>query len=376
MKMLIVFEDQLSGIPYGGRQESLAFYKRASHCSDIVRVEYKLDSWKLLSGLRHGEKNLTLNRSLMIFLMTAPLLPFTLASRIPDPISYYKLLREVAKYDPDVIISYSYRTHIIFALISKILRIKYVVRPHNIESDYFSSLARKSTGIKKIAYMRESIIISFIEKFFDRYIDAEFYDITESDSLKRGANRDRNRCLYMPSAAIVDSMTHKDNDWKTSSNNICFVGSLDNSNNMEAIEWFYDEVFKYIKGKKFIIAGKGDSSRIRSDIAQDPNVLFFLNYTNEEEFIHLVGVFINPVKRGSGINIKNMIAIKYDRFLICTEVAARGFPSNAFLIAESKMEWLDLINRESYLNVQPDYTSMSNSFIKDFENALGAILNE
>lgn len=374
--MLIVFEDQLSGIPYGGRQESLAFYKIASHYGDIISVEYKLDSWKLLSGLRHSEKNLVLSRSLIMFLMTVPLLPFTLASRIPDPISYYKLIREVAKYNPDVIISYSYRTHIIFALVSKILRIKYVIRPHNIESDYFISLARKSTGIKKIAYMRESIIISFIEKFFDRHIDAEFYDITESDSLKRGANRNKDRCIYMPSAAIVDSMIYKDKDWKSSDNNICFVGSLENSNNMEAIEWFYDEVFKYIKDRKLIIAGRGDRSRIRSDITQDTNVLLFLNYTSEEEFIDLVGVFINPVKGGSGINIKNMIAIKYDRFLICTKIAARGFPTNTFLIAESKTEWLDLLNGESYLNARPDYTSMSDHFVKDFENALGAILNE
>ena len=117
------------------------------------------------------------------------------------------------------------------------------------------------------------------------------------------------------------------------SHDICFCGS-GNGLNVDALNWFINEIFpmivSQIKDCRLIVAG-----RICEKIAVGVNKKICLLGTveNLDTVYENCRVVVNPIRMGTGLNIKSIEAIAHCKPLVSTSVGARGLKWKKPIIA-------------------------------------------
>lgn len=101
-----------------------------------------------------------------------------------------------------------------------------------------------------------------------------------------------------------------------------FLGAINDSNEL-ALEWFIQNVLPEIQKKEpestFYIAGGVCKS------VPDSNEYIKLGFVNTvEEFYDRVKFVVSPMKNGTGLNIKNIEALSYQKPLVTTTIGAKG----------------------------------------------------
>jgi glycosyltransferase involved in cell wall biosynthesis len=136
-----------------------------------------------------------------------------------------------------------------------------------------------------------------------------------------------------------------------SNKNILFVANLGRQPNVEAITWFYHEVFVNIlkdhSEAVFIIVGADPKEEILN-IATKQNVQLFVNVKNPYSFYQQARVFVSPLKIGGGIIKKNLDAMASFCPLITTDIGNEGIGAmdgREVLIANTKEEFIRQLNR-------------------------------
>jgi glycosyltransferase involved in cell wall biosynthesis len=111
-----------------------------------------------------------------------------------------------------------------------------------------------------------------------------------------------------------------------------FFGNLALPNNLEGVAWYVREVLPHLQvsGMKTVIAGNTMRGRARRELAELERVA----RTNAVEWLEDVGdpsavysngrVFVNPVRRGAGVNLKTLDAIKAGLAVVSTPRGVEG----------------------------------------------------
>ncbi len=112
------------------------------------------------------------------------------------------------------------------------------------------------------------------------------------------------------------------------SKQILFIGLLSWWPNQDAVLWFYRYIFPFIKEKisqvKFCIVGANPSKKIR-EIGQEDSSVSVTGYVKEaKKYFKKAGVFIAPIRAGSGVRIKILNAFSYGIPVVTTKTAAKG----------------------------------------------------
>lgn len=150
---------------------------------------------------------------------------------------------------------------------------------------------------------------------------------------------------------IGDSHNVVKNDLNDS-HDICFVGSI-NELNIDGINWFVHQVLPLIMNKvndcRLLIAG-----RICESIhVQGKNIVCLGCVDNLDEVYRDCRVVVNPVRAGTGLNIKTIEAVAHCKPIVSTSAGVRGLKNRKpiAVVADDKTEFAENVCRLLYDNV-------------------------
>lgn len=232
-----------------------------------------------------------------------------------------------------------------YILDNKTLKYKHkVIRVHNDESLYFNNLKDSTNNyFKKLYYIIESkkfYKYSFqIFKKMDRlwFISSDEKHVKEKQLGKANT-------IHLPPPINQEYKKRK-----LENNNVLFIGSLFMENNIEAIQWYldnvHDSVCTSIQDYKLIICGStGGNSEdyFIKKFSKIKNVVLYFNLESLEQAYSSASLFINPMKHGSGVKLKSINSLVNGLPLVATTIGSEGMDfvdKEMFYLANSPKEF-------------------------------------
>ncbi|MBX7225717.1 MAG: glycosyltransferase [Chitinophagales bacterium] len=256
--------------------------------------------------------------------------PFIVATRSDET-----LLRNLVKDDYPIIFE---GIHTCFFLAHPMLRErKKLVRLHNIEHDYYSSLAALEKNLfRRWYFRREAKRLAFFEDVLG------FADIiaciSEADKhyylSKYGKKVHYIPCFHANKEILPT---------KEEASFFLYHGNLSVNENRASVEFLLDTLGN--EPYKIIIAGKNPSKHLVAKIGQYPNVELRKN-PNQEEMLHLLRtahIHLLPFQIQCGAKIKLVNALYSGKFIITNTTENTGL--STVFYANTHEQWKDMIKQ-------------------------------
>ena len=157
-----------------------------------------------------------------------------------------------------------------------------LVRMHNVEHEYYTELARKASGWRRLYYRLEAARLKRYEHTLE-HADA-ILAITESDRCYFASKFPQITTLWLPAFQGHDSvapLTPKD-DY------MLYHGNLSVEENIEAAQYLLQQVVPATPGVSWVFAGKNPADRLARQIAATPGARLVAN-PSDEEMERLIG---------------------------------------------------------------------------------------
>ena len=278
--------------------------------------------------------------------------PYLFKSR-PLPTDLAERMRAIHLRDPfDAVLGVSFRVAHLGKELASVLRVPLVIRPHNVESQYFFELARSSTFPRNLPYLLEAAKLRRAERLIHASTDVALYaDIGERDAEWRG-HRTRTPVIYMPPFLRPDSLNNAtDLTERPESQNVLFIGALDNSNNVAGVDWFLEECWVRLRQElpdaDFRVVGRRAPDALVA-LWQAKGVRMTVDAPEIASHLAAADVFVNPVRQGAGVNIKMIEAMSAGVPVVSSVVGARGMrwrSGEHLIIADNPEDFTGAIRR-------------------------------
>lgn len=328
---LVIAEEAFLPTDSGGRVESLNLLRAAAAAGVRLHV--------VVPGLTVSEE--TAHRSALPaagltgiprrtgWRSHASLAPYLFVSR-PLPPDLVDRLRAVDDEDPySAAVAISFRVAHLGTVLAEAFDLPLLVRPHNVESEYFRELARGVSFPRDLPYLFESWKLRRAEAAIHASpLVALFADIAAGDAVRR-ARLTTTPVVhvppFLPPRPTAPASAARARPPGTGT--VLFLGSLDNVNNQGGIRWFVKECWPRLRvtypGADLHVVGRRAPENLRAALA---NAGSRVTVDAPDVCPHLAEavVFINPVRRGAGVNIKMVEAMAAGLPVVTTTVGARG----------------------------------------------------
>jgi glycosyltransferase involved in cell wall biosynthesis len=267
--------------------------------------------------------------------------PYTVTSRPFPPEALAKALAQFSGLRPTAVVSYTQRVAHVGSAIAGSLGVPHVVRPHNLESVYFLQLAAGSSGPHKLAYRLEAWKTIRYERQLetDRSV-AALLDISWDDHLVRERRADI-RCEYLPPFHAPSTGRPDAAQEQVPPADVVFVGSLDSVQNVDGITWFLGECWPLLRRThpdvSMRIVGRKPTPGLRALIEAAPGVTLLADVPAVRPYLDSSKVVVNPMRLGSGVNIKMVDALSYSAAVVSTTHGCRGLrlvPGSQVVVAD------------------------------------------
>jgi glycosyltransferase involved in cell wall biosynthesis len=209
--------------------------------------------------------------------------------------------------------------------IRKISKAKCVLRAHNIEHEIWEDLQLNEGNPLKKWYLKD-LVKALKKEEIAYYKQLDLILSISNDDIQKIQKTCSIPTRFIP-VSIEKTTCKKD----YSSNSLCFIGSYNWEPNREAINWYLKDLNTVIQKSvpvKVEIAGK-DGEIIFKNFATTS--VFYNGFVqNPSEFLKSNGIFIAPIKSGSGVKIKVLEAMSNGLPCVLTPKAAEGLnlPTN------------------------------------------------
>jgi len=238
---------------------------------------------------------------------------------------------------------------------------KFIYRAHNIEHQIWKDLSNHTKFIFKKWYLQQ---LAYSLKWAERSIWSEdqggldlILAISDSD-LNTIEGQTLTSCRYLPASILTPQQrsTH-------ASFQLCFIGAFNWIPNVEAVNWFLDNVFDALKTQfpqvVFHIAGKG-SKEFKN--WQRPGVHTHGFVPDAKAFIAEHGIFIGCLQSGSGVKMKIIEAMSVGAPIIFSQKSADGLPQFPERISHQssdsfKLELIELLSNPIALEERTKFSS-------------------
>lgn len=256
----------------------------------------------------------------------------------------HALLLEAAEFRADAIwLDYLMSAPIASALQAR-LKLPLFVRSHNVEHRYRKIVARQQPSLVKRALLQlQTFGLRKFELNLLRSAHA-VYDISVDD-VRYWQDLGLRNVRWMPTF-----IRNKPAMIPAPRADLSFLGSLSLPTNLEGLLWFLGQVLPIIRAKrpgtKVVIGGSGPSQATRAWLSGFPDVELIANAASPSDVWATGAVLINPVLSGSGVNVKSIEMLFYDRPLVTTSVGVRGLPEevrHSFLIGDTPASFADQV---------------------------------
>lgn len=264
--------------------------------------------------------------------------PYVFASR-PLPAGLADRLRG-APYD--LVVAQSFRVAHLGIALARDLGLPLVVRPHNMESEYFRELARSAPLRLRAPFLVESLKLRLAERRVHRCPSVTaFADLSAQDAQRR-ARRTRTRVVHLPPPLPAAPLAPRRAPERDA---VLFVGSLDNVHNSEAVRWLVDAVWPLVllrrPGARLHVVGRRAPGRVRA-LVEGAGGRLTSDAPSTASHLARAAVFVNPVHQGSGVNMKVVDAMRAGVPVVSTWTGGRGLdwrPGRDLLLADRPEEF-------------------------------------
>ncbi len=203
---------------------------------------------------------------------------------------------------------------------------KRILRAHNLEFEIWKNLAKNENNPLKRWYLQQ--LATSLEKeermIFQQMDFIATLSIDDEQKLKKITTT---KITHIPVSATIQTPIEP-----TNVPAFCFLGIMDWTPNVEAVNWFLESIFPEILLKipqaTFHIAGKYSEGKVEWKNKKNVQVHGFV--PDLAEFMQNTGIFVAPLLSGSGVKIKVMEAMSFGMPCVLTSKGAEGLilPSN------------------------------------------------
>ena len=131
---------------------------------------------------------------------------------------------------------------------------------------------------------------------------------------------------------------------------IGYIGNLYNPNNVYSLKWFLEKIFPIVKNEipnlQMVIAGSKPSKQFLTYCSKFTGLTIISNPKSVNEYYKGSKVLINPTLFGSGVNIKSIEMLHFDKHVVCTNQAIAGLPEKfreVFHVSEEPEKFAKII---------------------------------
>lgn len=224
-------------------------------------------------------------------------------------------------------------------MIASELAIPLYYRSHNVEFRYIREQARHGRTLRdKIAW---TLAAWHLERFETEIQQSSklVFDIS-LDDMQFWRSRGILHNFWLPTLAMASDsrpIEFKSRQW-----DIVFLGNLSTPNNLEGLHWFVVQVVPLLRTRlpdvKILVAGSRPTGEVRA-LLKKADIPLCENPPDANEVLRNGRVLINPILRGSGINVKSVEMLNQDAFVVTTSAGVRGIPELAkrqFLVSDTQ----------------------------------------
>lgn len=237
--------------------------------------------------------------------------------------------------------------------IARYSKAKIVLRSHNLEHLIWERLANLEGNKAKRIYLKH------LSKKLKNYEHKVLNDVHGIAAISfEDTKRYQNLNCEVPLITVpfgLDVSNYQPNYLKPKDKLKLFhIGSMDWSPNIEAINWFLDDIFPKLDPNKIELhlAGKNMPDYIKN--VKHKNVKIHGMVACALDFMSKYDVMIVPLLSGSGMRIKIIEGMALGKTIITTKIGLEGIGATHkknILIAESSEDFISLIN---WLNSNPN----------------------
>jgi glycosyltransferase involved in cell wall biosynthesis len=197
---------------------------------------------------------------------------------------------------------------------------KFIYRAHNIENSIWKNLSKTITNPLKKWY---------INNLHERLKEFEYQLINDVDIVFPLSTKDEEsiqRNSQRPTYLIPVSMPIKRTKVNYENTNLCFIGAFNWAPNIEAMDWFTSEIFPEVRkefpGVELHIAGSFSEN---IHYLKEKNGIVLHGFVESSlDFISEHGIFVAPLKSGSGVKMKVLEAMSLGSPIVVSEKGAEG----------------------------------------------------
>jgi hypothetical protein len=259
--------------------------------------------------------------------------PYIVSTRISA-----EMVKNLAENDHPILFDGIHTTGIITHPV--LVNRKKIVRMHNIEHEYYTTLARNEKNyLSRIYYKVESARL----RRYEKVLSHADHILSVSPSDNDYFNRNYHNSILIPSSHPFD----KNETLPGSGDYIVFHGDLSVNENSEIAQFLATEVFPHIECR-CVIAGKNPPELLKKVVNKNNNTELIANPAIGEmtRLIKEAHINILPVKRMNGLKLKLLFALFSGRHLIINQEMAKGLePAGQFHIADSSREMISIISQ-------------------------------
>ncbi|MGF7234639.1 MAG: glycosyltransferase [Frankia sp.] len=347
-RWLVIAEEPFLPADAGGRVETTNFLS-AAHAAGIelrvlIPTKEPLDEARY-TALLPGASIVALPRdpSPLAHLSRAP---YVQSSRPAAPL---ERALEVTPPLVDAVISYSTRVAHLGEVVARAWGIPHLVRSYNVETEYFRVLAGRTSGPRSAAYRVEYLKMRRAEAAMHTSPAVTVIaDISREDHIwrsERATVRTIHLPPFLPTPAAAGALTTQAREETAAGSRVpdrvLFAGSLDTPTNTEALRWFLSAAWPALRRLRpnatLQVVGRRAPADLIGELLSHPGVTVEVDVPEMAPYLAAASVSINPMRSGSGVNIKMVDAMAAGLPVVSTAVGSRGMhwePGRDLLVAD------------------------------------------
>lgn len=234
-------------------------------------------------------------------------------------------------------------------IIRRYTKIPVFLRAHNVEYLIWERLYKNAPRNPQAQYIRylAKKLKRFEEKYFNKFDG--IMAITKDDAVRMQETLKVNVPIEVIPAGVDFASFTLNPEIETLSNSLFIFGSLDWMPNVEAVLWFYYQVFPLLKAEfpdiTLYIGGKNPPEEILR-LHDDKTVFVYANVPSARDFMQSFEIMLVPLLSGGGMRIKIIEAMAMGKVIISTSIGAEGIeytPNKDILIANTPQEFVNQI---------------------------------
>lgn len=262
----------------------------------------------------------------------------------------HHLLREVLhNHDIDVVVFEHLSTMMAAPLVQRLSpRTLRILDAHNVDHRLGARMGALSGAAESPAWRRGQRLIEWHETHLDHSVQGVWTCSTEDQAVF--AARNRLPIEVIPNGVDLAHRPYDDRPDKSAAPELLFCGSLGYAPNLDGLRWFVASIWPRILAKRpdaqLTVIGQGGLAAGLASLRQTPGVAIIGEVPEVAPYYARAGVFICPLREGSGTRLKILEAMALGNPVVSTQIGAEGIQAVAcrdLVIADAPADFADAV---------------------------------